>query len=206
MDSAEPALSYTQRLFCFVFSHSMCLSQRCTRTHKLEQTNCFHILFPDTRSCKQHVPVKWLCLALSRASERGQADRQTERAHTVCLWPTDYLSACLSPLIHSSPATRPRPHTALPLPLHVRVTNGHLSPRETGIIICTQSRREMSGNMHLSSQSMVDGCREQSLEAWQPLMFTFCSPFGFSNAAAINSLRPLWWIQPSRYKRGWLCL
>lgn len=113
--------------------------------------------------------------------------RRAERVHTECLWPTDYLSACLSLLIHSSLATRPRPHAALPLPLHVRVTNGCLSLEETSIIIRTQSRCKTSGNMHLSSQSMLDGCRERSLKT---LMWRFVVwLFRFWNAATINYWR-----------------
>lgn len=101
MDSAEPALSYTQRLFCCSFSHSMCL----TKTHTQTQTNCFHILFPDARSCKQHVPVKWLCLALSRASADRQTDRASAHSVSVAYWFSVCMSVSVDPFFPCDTAT-----------------------------------------------------------------------------------------------------
>lgn len=100
-------------------------------------------------------------------------------------------------LIHSSPATWPRPHTCSPPATACQGNKWPPIPRETSIIICTQSRREMSGNMHLSSQSMLDGCREQTLQTWQlpMLRLVVCSAF------EINSLRLFWAIQFLKIKR-----
>lgn len=121
-------------------------------------------------------------------SKRRQKEACAHRV-SVAYWLSVCLSVCVNPFF---PCDLTTPSHCSPPATACQGNKWPPIPRETSIIICTQSRREMSGNMHLSSQSMLDGCREADPADLTAADVTFSRLFGFWNAATINSLRLFW--------------
>lgn len=105
--------------------------------------------------------------------QRASADRQTGRECacrvSVACWLSVCLSVCVDPFF---PCDTTTPSHCSPATIACQSNKWLPIPRKTSIIICSQSRRETSGNMHLSSQSMIDAC--SVFEMQQPSIIEYC--------------------------------
>lgn len=146
-ETQSPNNSFSNvRIFGFSFMDAwlnlLCIAQIvfyiASLSHNQRQTNCFHILFPDTASCKQRVPVRSLCLAQSRASAERQVDKAHARRAPASVWSYVCVStANVHPFFPEDLATNPPP------PLHVTVMNGRLPSGK----LASSSARRAGGNV-----------------------------------------------------------